>query len=126
MSKSPATKEIKAQRIKQVIDMLSSGKYRWEIVNDLSKQWGCSERNVEKYMTASYKLLSVHYDKDVLENILSKYDMLYKKAIGQGDNKLAVRILDSISRINGLNKLDVTTNGKDLTPTIINIIKPNE
>jgi len=125
-SKSPATKAVKAQRIDKIIELLQSGKYRWEIVNELTNEWNCTERNVEKYMTAAYKLLKINYDKDILENILTKYDSLYKKAIGQGDNKLAVRILDSISRINGLNKIDITTNGKDMTPTIINIIKPNE
>lgn len=125
MAKSPATKAIKAQRINKIIELLQSGKYRWEIINDLTNEWSCTERNVEKYMTAAYKLLKLNYDKDILETILTKYDSLYKKAIDQGDNKLAVRILDSISRINGLNKLDITTNGKDVTPTIINIIKPN-
>lgn len=127
-SKSQATKEIKAKRIQQIIDMLSSGKYKWEIVNELTNEWNCSERNVGKYLSAAYTLLSVHYDKNVLETILSKYDLLYKRAIGRGDDKLATRILDSISKVKGLyiTKTDITSNGETISPTIINIIKPND
>ena len=124
---SQATKAIKAQRINQVVTMLQQGMYRWEIVNQLSKEWQCSERNVERYMEASYKLLSIHYDKDVLENILSKYDMLYKRSINSGDNKLAVRILDSIAIVKGLkvNKSDITSGGEKINPVNINFINPN-
>ena len=83
-SKSPATKAVKAQRIDKIIELLQSGKYRWEIVNELTNEWNCTERNVEKYMTAAYKLLKINYDKDILENILTKYDSIYKKAIVTG------------------------------------------
>lgn len=125
MAKSQATKQIKAERIDRIITMLQSGMYSWEIIGILSTEWNCSERNVYKYMTACYKLLSVHYSKEVVDNILAKYDFLYRRSIANKDDKLAVKILDSISIVKGLrvNKTDITSGGEKMT-TIINIIKP--
>lgn len=123
-----ATTEIKAKRIQEIIDMLTMGQYKWEIVTKLTKEWQCSERNVEKYMTAAYKLLAVHYDKNVLENILAKYDLLYKRALGRGNDQLAVRILDSISKVKGLyqQKLDITSGGEKITNITLQRIDKKE
>jgi hypothetical protein len=115
-------------RINQVLELLQKGKYSWEIVNQLSAEWQCNARNVQKYISEAYTLIEKHYDRTtVLENILTKYDFLYQKAIRRGDDKLAIKVLDSVCRITGLNKVDVTSNGETLStqPVIINVIKPS-
>jgi hypothetical protein len=109
-TKSVATKEIKDKRIKQVIEMLNNGKYRHEIVYDLSKEWNCSTRNVDKYLQASYKLLATNFDKNMLETLLSKYDFLYKRCLAKNDDKTATAILTQIAKITGVSneKIEIT------------------
>ena|ERR1035437_6093582 len=127
-SRSQATKVVKAARIQMVINMLQAGRYHYQIVNELSDSWQCSSRNVEKYITAAFKLIGDHYDKNAIESILSKYDLLYERSLKAKDYKGAAKILDSISKRKGLDvtRIDHTTNGKDLPGTTVNIIKPNE
>lgn len=95
-------KLIKAKRIEQLMDLLTQGKHKWEITNQLTKEWDCSSRNVERYLTICYKLIAESYDKNTMDNIVAKYDFLYKRALERGDDRLALRVLDSISRVKGL------------------------
>jgi hypothetical protein len=98
---SKSTNAQKEFRINQVMSMLTIGKYRWEILSDLSKEWKCSERNVEKYMAACTKLLRNHYSKETADDILAKYNYLYNDALVRGDKKLAKNVLDSMSKVGG-------------------------
>lgn len=122
-----STQVVKEQRIKQVMALLVVGKYRWEIVQDLSKEWECSEANVDQYIADAKKLMGEHFSQDTVDDILSKYNSLYTDALKWGDKKLAKSILDSIAKIRGYatQKVDVTTNGENINQTIINIISPN-
>lgn len=122
-----STQVVKEQRTKQVMALLVVGKYRWEIVQDLSKEWECSEANVDQYISDAKKMMSDHFSQETVDDILSKYNYLYSDALRTGDKKLAKSILDSISKIGGhyKDKLDITTNGENINQTIINIINPN-
>ena len=99
--KSKANKHIKEQRIKQIIAMLVIGKYRWEIVQDLSKEWKCSEKNVDLYIADAKALMSSHFSQETFEDLLSKYQYLYSECISKGDRRTAGRILDSIAKVGG-------------------------
>ena len=125
-SKSQATKTIKALRIQMVIQMLQSGKYHYEIVNELSKLWECSDRNVARYITAAFKLIHDNYDTNAIENLLSKYDMLYQRALKMKDVKAATKILDSVAKLKGLytKKVEVSGAIKIETIKLKEIIKP--
>lgn len=81
--------------------MLVAGRYRWEIISELSKEWNCTTKNVDKYISASKKVMSSHFSKETVEDILSKYNYLYQIAIEKGDARTANRILDSIAKVSG-------------------------
>ena len=98
---SRITNAQKEFRINQVMSLLTIGKFRWEILAHLSKEWKCSERNVEKYMAACTKLLRNHYSKETADDILSKYNYLYNNALARGDQKLAKNTLDSMAKVGG-------------------------
>lgn len=126
MSKSVATKQIKALRIQMVINLLQAGKYNFEIVNELSIQWGCGDRNVYRYITAAFKLIHDNYDTNAIENLLTKYDMLYQRALKMKDVKAATKILDSVAKLKGLytEKVEVSGAIKIETIKLKEIIKP--
>lgn len=115
---SKSTNAQKELRIKQVMTMLTIGRYRWEIISELSKEWKCSERNVEKYMAACTKLLRNHYSKETADDILSKYNFLYNDALVRGDKKLAKNVLDSMSKVGGYITDKVELSGQLLINTI--------
>ena len=96
-----STQVVKEQRVKQVIALLVIGKYRWEIVSELSQEWECSESNVDQYIAEAKKLMSEHFSQETVEDILSKYNYLYNDALRCGDKKLAKSILDSIAKVGG-------------------------
>jgi hypothetical protein len=114
-------------RLREVMVMLVAGKYRWEIIRDLGQKWDVSEHTIDGYIKDSKKLMVEHYSDETIEDIMSKYNYLYQCALKTGDMRLAVKILDSISKVGGYykEKVDITTNGESMNQTIINIINPN-
>jgi len=124
---SKSTNAQKEFRINQVMSLLTIGKFRWEILAQLTKEWNCSERNVEKYMAACTKLLRNHYSKETADDILSKYNFLYNDALVRNDKKLAKNVLDSMAKVGGymMERVDITSGGEKLQ-NIFNIIKPDD
>lgn len=118
---------IRNERIKEVMAQLVVGKYRWEIMEDLGKKWNVNIDAMNGYIRDAKSLMKSHFSEEEVIDILSKYNYLYQDALKRGDKKLAVKILDSISKVGGYitNKLDVTSGGDKIT-TIINIIKPED
>lgn len=121
-----ANKKVRKERLEKVLELLNKGMYKSQILYNLSEEWDCSERNVERYITAAYKLIGNHWDTNVAEDLLAKYYHLYKKAEERNDIKNAKAILDSIAKIKDLgNKVDITSGGEKLGPaTIVYIEKP--
>ncbi len=119
---NPITKEL---RVKQVISMLVIGKYRWEIVQEFSKLWKCSEANVDQYIADAKKLMKSHFKDETVEDILSKYNFLYNDALMSGDKKLAVKILDSIAKVGGYVTDKLQVSGElNHNVTVIKLIGP--
>ncbi len=106
-----STQVVKEQRIKQVMALLVVGKYRWEIVQDLSKEWECSEANVDQYIADAKELMSDHFSKETINDILSKYNYLYNDALRVGDKRQAKNVLDSIAKVAGYYKDKVELSG---------------
>lgn len=106
-----STQIVKEKRVKQVMALLVVGKYRWEIVQDLSKEWECSEANVDQYIADAKNLASEHFSKESINDILSKYNYLYNSALRKGDGKLAKSVLDSIAKISGHYKDNIELSG---------------
>ena len=121
-----STKVVKEQRVKQVTDLLNMGKYRWEIISILSKEWQCSERNVIKYVEAATKLITQHFSQENVDSILAKYNMLYNDAMEKGDKRFATKILDSISKLGTYNKQTIELTGELSIRDIQVTIKTNE
>lgn len=104
------TKKVSAERLKEVIEMLAMGCYYSEITYNLSLKWGTSIRNVERYLTKAYSTMSLEFSKEEKEQVLAKYNLLYRKSLEIKDYRSAKHALDSIARIGGLfkDKLDVS------------------
>ena len=118
---------IRNERIKEVLALLVLGKYRTEINDILQTKWGVGSDAMDKYVMDARALMKSHFSEQEIADIFAKYNYLYQDALLSGDKKLAVKILDSISKLGGFSKekIDVTTNGESINQTIINIINPN-
>ena len=117
MSKS-SSKTIKENRIKECIAEIGSGKFRWEMIIDLSTKWRCSGRTVDRYLAIVYKMYREEAAKEQIEDILMKYDILYRQALRDGNKMLAKQILDSKGRLRHGDKIRLE--GKvDLQVTVI-------
>lgn len=114
MKKHKATNITKLNRIKQVMSMLVTGSQRWEIVDTLSREWNCSDRNVDIYINASKKLFQKHFDETTIAEMDAKYDYLFHAALsGDKDylpNILAAKsIIDSKTKLKGIvDRVEVT------------------
>lgn len=122
-----STQVVKEQRVKQVMALLVVGRYRWEIVQELSKEWNCSEANVDQYIADAKKLSTDHFKKETIDDILSKYNYLYNNALRKGDGKLAKSVLDSIAKISGHYKDNIELSGSlNHNVTVIKLNGPQD
>lgn len=123
------TKIQKQERIDRILQLIGDGYFTYQIVDICKAEWGVtSRRTIEKYLTQVYSFLKTELNDKDKDRILLEYERLIQKYERSGDAKIAIQYRQMRDKILGLyiTKTDVTTNGKDMTPTIINIIKPNE
>lgn len=114
MSKSVATRVVKYQRIKEVTALLVAGKPRWAIVEQLSQEWGCSDRNVDKYINAAKKLIQESFNEETIAEMNAQYNFLYQEALS-GDKEMlphllaAKQVVDSRTKLKGIvERVEVT------------------
>lgn len=97
-----STNAVKLQRIKEVMALLVTAHPRWEIVELLSKQWNCSERNVDHYINAVKQLIQKNFTEETIADMDSKYDFLYQEALRFNDRALAKQVIDSKAKLKGI------------------------
>jgi hypothetical protein len=117
MAGPKSTNQVKYQRLQQIIKMLTEGRYRYEIVSELSNEWNCSIANVDKYIQIAKKTLSSEISKQDKDDFLSKIERLYSDAIKQGDKRVAIRALEVKAKIMGyeaVKQIDITSGGVSL------------
>lgn len=123
------TKVQKQERIDRILQLIGDGYFTYQIVDICKSEWGVtSRRTIEKYLTQVYSFLKTELNEKDKDRILLEYERLIQKYERSGDAKIAIQYRQMRDKILGLyiTKTDVTTNGKDMTPTIINIIKPTD
>ncbi len=125
MSKNEVTEAIKLSRINRIIELMNAGLRMGEITFILVDEWKCHSRSVDKYIKFAKLELRKHYQSKGLDDLLANYDDLYKKAISQGDNKLAKSIIDSKGKFTVGEKSNVEHSG-DLGITVIKLNGPKE
>lgn len=113
--------KVKYDRIQRIQAMLASGLMTYEIVEKLISEWNCSRSAVYKYMVVAHEAIKTHFDKQDLNELLVKYNLLYMRALSEGDNKLAKSILDSVGRFTIGDK--ITHDGQIKMPDVIKLIE---
>jgi len=116
----------KDERIERVLHLLAMGHHTFQIVNTCSKEWGVTRRTIERYLTQVYSFLKKSMTEKDKDRIILEYNQLILKKEGQGNDKMAALYRERRDKILGLyvTKTDITSGGDKITPTIINIIKP--
>jgi len=117
----------KEERIRRITELIGDGLFTYQIVDICTKEWGVGRRQVENYLTLVYKFLKTNLTEKDKDMILLEYSRLIQKH-EKSNPKLAFEYRKHRDKIIGLgvDRVDVTSNGKDVGTTIINIIKPNE
>lgn len=122
-------------RIATIYEMVVKGASRKYIVRYGSETWNVSSRQIDDYLKRVYEDIKEAYGDEYKEQVLNKQlaqlDDLYVRNYTIEDFRECRNIIESKSKLLGLNapiKTDVTTQGEKLN-TIIQLgngIKPNE
>ena len=98
-----ATKKEKQSKIQQVLSLIGKGKLATEIVDSLSVEWGCSERNVYRYIDVLQKeILKTLSSENLKSMLLDDIRVLKEKE----DYKTATRIETELLKIDTTQKID--------------------
>ena len=105
-------------RIATVYEMVVKGASRKYIVRYGSETWNISSRQIDDYLKRVYEEIKEtygeNYKKDILSKQLAQLDDLYVKNYTIEDFRECRTIIESKSKLLGLNevkKIDVTTDG---------------
>ncbi len=117
MAGKKSTKAEYNERLSYTAKLIGEGKYRYQIVEILTTQYDISVAMADKYIGDVYENARESY-KNSGEDLLARYNELYQKAIDDDNKKLAKEILDSITKLTQVKKVDVTTNGESINYSI--------
>jgi hypothetical protein len=117
-------------RINTIFDMVVKGISRKNIVRYCAENFKIESRQVDEYLSRVYDEIKETYSKEDKEKLISKQmaqlDDLYLKSYNNEDYRECRSIIESRSKLLGLNapdKTDVTSNGKEisnaLTPELV-------
>lgn len=109
-------------RINTIFDMVVKGISRKNIVRYCAENFKIESRQVDEYLSRVYDEIKETYSKEDKEKLISKQmaqlDDLYLKSYNNEDYRECRSIIESRSKLLGLNapdKTDVTTNGKEIS-----------
>ncbi len=105
-----ANKIEKAHRIEQIVKLISEGHSYTMIVKSAMAQWSISERQAKRYLSEANKEINLtgnlSYD-EVQSQFIAKIQLMYNKAIINGDIKLAAKLtMDKLKGLKMLGGLD--------------------
>ncbi len=119
-----STKAEKAERLAYTAKLLGEGKYRYEIVEELTALYNICDSSVDKYIAEVYEDIKAN-SKDLSEHLLVQYDELLRDLMNQetlttADRTLIKQIIDSKAKMTVLRekKIDITSNGESLSYVI--------
>lgn len=103
--KSKGTPLDKHQRQNKILEMLSQGKSRLEIQNQLKEEYGVSQATLNSdFLRALGELQKQQepFTTQIKEVIADRYEILWQKALEKGDMKTAATILKQESTLFGI------------------------
>lgn len=104
--KSKGTPLDKQIRQNKILEMLSQGKSRLEIQNQLKEEYGVSQATLNSDFLRALAELQKQQEPfvtQIKEVIADRYEILWQKALEKGDMKTAVTILKQEGDLFGLN-----------------------
>jgi hypothetical protein len=114
------------KRVRMVAEWILMGHSTKDIIAESHRQWHVDERMSYKYKKAAFKLFAEANKLVMKESLdlhaalrLRLYNKLKDKDSPKGADS-ALRILDSLARLQGLvmDKVDVTSKGEKITPEL--------
>lgn len=110
------------KRINQIYLLILQGFQRKQIIQFCSENYKIGERQVDEYLLKAREIIKSNIDTDTAgkkNELLNQYYDLYRKNYEEEDFKECRNILKDIGSIFGveaMTKIDLTTNGKTITP----------
>lgn len=92
-------------RINTVIQYILEGYRVYEIKELVTKQYGVSYREVDRYLARARKFIIADFAstrEEALAEALAMRQNLYKEALENGDKRLALEVLKDIAKLRGL------------------------
>jgi len=92
-------------RINEVIRYILEGYRVYEIKEKITKQYGVSFREVDRYLARARKFIIADFAstrEEALAEALAMRQNLYKEALENGDKRLALEVLKDIAKLRGL------------------------
>lgn len=92
-------------RINKVIQYILEGYRLYEIKELVTKQYGVSYREVDRYLARAKKFIIADFAstrEEALAEALAMRQNLYKEALESGDKRLALEVLKDIAKLRGL------------------------
>lgn len=115
-SGNPLSPHIKA-RIRLVMEELVCGLSPHNIWMKWGRDWDISLSTIHQYSVIARKLIATELlqkDSDIRNDLLAKYNHLYKKSYEAGKLQQCKEILDSITRLTQRVQLDITSGGEPI------------
>jgi hypothetical protein len=97
------------ERILYISQLLLEGKRTKEICRNMSEKWNISRRQVERYITSSYKLWHKEFKnktKIILDYHLALRMNLYRIAYEQENYRFCLTTLKDVAKLEGLYDID--------------------
>jgi hypothetical protein len=104
-------------RIRTVMEELVCGYSTLNIWDKYAKEWNVCKSTVYHYAATARKIINSELltkDSDIRNDLLAKYNHLYKKQYEQGKYRDCKDILDSITKLTQHVKMDITSNGEPI------------
>ncbi|MFP5437251.1 MAG: hypothetical protein ACLGH8_05670 [Bacteroidia bacterium] len=107
-------KHIVNERIKEIAVMLMNGYSRDKILQNTSKLWRVSNRQIDTYISKARENITSEIQRNVeydYAKAITRYEFLFSKAIESLDYRLALTINKELSSLQGLYKMQVEHSG---------------
>lgn len=121
-------------RLDTIYEMVVKGASRKYIVRYASENWKITSRQTDEYLSRVYdeikNTFTIEKKQEIISKQLAQLDDLYVKSYTIEDFRECRSIIESRSKLLGLNeptKSDVTTNGKEISKNItVEVVYPKD
>ncbi|MFJ1474638.1 hypothetical protein ACILE9_10300 [Capnocytophaga cynodegmi] len=109
-----SSKCVVSKRVKEIADMLILGYNRDLILQNTSKKWKISDRQIDTYISKARILIEQSVKKQVAYDYakaIRRYEELYRLNIEKEDYKTALSVNKELTTLQGLFKIEVEHSG---------------